>query len=75
MTDRIFMSQGTIKWFNATKGYGFIQPTDGTADVFVHISDMERAGIRDVREGDKLSYDLMQGQRGKMSATNLKLDA
>ncbi|WP_160123501.1 cold-shock protein [Rhodovarius lipocyclicus] len=68
------MSNGTIKWFNATKGYGFIQPEDGGADVFVHISDVERAGIKNLREGDKLSYELMQGQRGKVSATNLKLE-
>ncbi|RVT96403.1 cold-shock protein [Rhodovarius crocodyli] len=67
------MSNGTVKWFNATKGYGFIQPEDGGADVFVHISDVERAGIKNLREGDKLSYELMQGQRGKVSATNLKL--
>ena len=67
-------TQGTVKWFNATKGYGFIQPEDGGADVFVHISDVERAGIKNLREGDKLSYELMQGQRGKVSATNLKLE-
>ena len=73
MTDRNYMSNGTVKWFNATKGYGFIQPEDGGADVFVHISDVERAGIKNLREGDKLSYELMQGQRGKVSATNLKL--
>ncbi len=74
MIERNFMSNGTIKWFNATKGYGFIQPEDGGADVFVHISDVERAGIKNLREGDKLSYELMQGQRGKVSATNLKLE-
>ena len=67
------MSNGTIKWFNATKGFGFIQPEDGTNDVFVHISDVERAGISALREGDKISYDVQRGQQGKMSATNLKL--
>ncbi len=67
------MSNGIIKWFNATKGYGFIQPEDGTNDVFVHISDVERAGISALREGDKISYDVQRGQQGKMSACNLKL--
>jgi CspA family cold shock protein len=72
--DRNFpMSNGTIKWFNATKGFGFIQPDDGTNDVFVHISDVERAGISALREGDKLTYDVQRGQQGKMSACNLKL--
>lgn len=66
------MSNGTIKWFNATKGFGFIQPDDGTNDVFVHISDVERAGISALREGDKLTYDVQRGQQGKMSATNLR---
>jgi CspA family cold shock protein len=68
------MATGTIKWFNATKGYGFIQPEDGSKDVFVHITDVQRAGIRELREGDKLSYDLQQGNQGKISATNLRLD-
>lgn len=67
------MATGTIKWFNATKGYGFIQPDDGSKDVFVHITDVQRSGINDLREGDKLSYDLQQGQQGKVSATNLRL--
>jgi CspA family cold shock protein len=67
------MSNGTIKWFNATKGFGFIQPEDGTSDVFVHISDMQRAGIAELREGDKLTYDVQRGQQGKMSACNLRL--
>jgi CspA family cold shock protein len=67
------MANGTIKWFNATKGYGFIQPEDGTSDVFVHISDMQRSGITELREGDKLTYDVQRGQQGKMSATNLRL--
>ena len=69
----VTMSTGTIKWFNATKGYGFIQPEDGTSDVFVHISDMQRSGITELREGDKLTYDVQRGQQGKMSACNLRL--
>jgi CspA family cold shock protein len=74
MFDRNYpMSNGTIKWFNATKGFGFIQPEDGTSDVFVHISDMQRAGIAELREGDKLTYDVQRGQQGKMSACNLRL--
>ena len=67
------MATGTIKWFNPTKGFGFIQPDDGSKDVFVHITDVQRAGIDGLREGDKLSYDLQQGQQGKVSATNLRL--
>ncbi|WP_372624336.1 cold-shock protein [Falsiroseomonas sp.] len=67
------MSNGTIKWFNATKGFGFIQPEDGTSDVFVHISDMQRSGIAELREGDKLTYDVQSGDRGKTSACNLRL--
>jgi CspA family cold shock protein len=67
------MSNGTIKWFNATKGFGFIQPEDGTSDVFVHISDMQRSGIAELREGDKLTYDVQRGQQGKTSACNLRL--
>ena len=65
------MSIGTIKWFNATKGYGFIQPEDGSKDVFLHISDVQRAGM-DVREGDRLEYDVQSGQQGKSSAGNLR---
>jgi CspA family cold shock protein len=67
------MSTGTIKWFNSEKGYGFIQPDDGSKDVFVHVSAVERAGMRDLREGEKLSYDLVQDRRtGKMSADQLQ---
>jgi len=66
------MSTGTVKWFNAQKGYGFIQPDDGSKDVFVHISAVERAGMSNLAEGQKLSYDLQRGQQGKMSADNLK---
>lgn len=66
------MSNGTIKWFNATKGFGFIQPDDGTKDVFVHISDVERAGIAAPKEGDRLTYDVQRDTRGKLSACNLR---
>lgn len=66
------MSTGTVKWFNSTKGYGFIQPDDGSKDVFLHVSDVQRSGIAEPREGDKLEYDLQRGQQGKVSATNLK---
>jgi cold shock protein len=66
------MSEGTVKWFNAKKGYGFIQPSDGSKDVFVHISAVERAGLSGLNEGQKLTFDLEQGQRGKTSATNLR---
>jgi CspA family cold shock protein len=66
------MPIGTVKWFNPTKGYGFIQPEDGSNDVFLHISDVQRAGISEPREGDKLEYELQRGQQGKVSAGNLK---
>ena len=66
------MSNGTVKWFNTTKGYGFIQPSDGSKDVFVHITAVERAGLSGLNEGQKVSFDLERGQQGKMSATNLK---
>ncbi len=66
------MATGTVKWFNAQKGYGFIQPESGGADVFVHISAVERAGMDNLREGQKLSYELEQGQRGRVSAVNLR---
>jgi CspA family cold shock protein len=66
------MPTGTVKWFNATKGFGFIQPDDGSKDVFLHISDVQRAGIQEPREGEKLSYELQKGQQGKVSAGNLK---
>jgi CspA family cold shock protein len=66
------MPIGTVKWFNAQKGYGFIQPDDGSKDVFVHISAVERAGIDNLRDGQKLSFDIERGQQGKSSAVNLK---
>jgi cold shock protein len=67
------MATGTVKWFNATKGFGFIQPTDGGTDVFVHIGAVERAGMRDLNEGQKISYEVVADKRtGKSSADNLK---
>ena len=67
------MTTGTVKWFNATKGFGFIQPDDGGNDVFVHISAVERAGMSTLSEGQKVSFELVQDRRsGKMSADNLK---
>ena len=68
------MASGAVKWFNPTKGYGFIQPDDGSKDVFVHISAVERAGLSTLREGQKVSFDLERGQQGKVSAVNLKVD-
>ena len=66
------MSSGTVKWFNGQKGYGFIQPDDGSKDVFVHISAVERAGLTGLNEGQKVSYDIERGQQGKTSAVNLQ---
>jgi CspA family cold shock protein len=68
------MATGTVKWFNNQKGYGFIQPDQGGADVFVHISAVSRAGLSTLREGTKLSYELETDRRGKTSATNLRAD-
>jgi len=68
------MANGTVKWFNATKGYGFIQPQDGTADVFVHISDVQKAGLQGLNENQRVSYDVQRGQQNKMSACNIKVD-
>lgn len=67
------MATGTVKWFNETKGYGFIQPDNGGKDVFVHISAVERAGLRSLTDGQKISYEIEQDRRsGKESATNLQ---
>jgi CspA family cold shock protein len=66
------MASGTVKWFNAQKGYGFIQPDDGSKDVFVHISAVEQAGLGNLREGQKLSFELERGQQGKTSAVALR---
>jgi len=68
----LLMATGTVKWFNAQKGYGFIQPTSGGPDVFVHISAVEQAGMDGLNEGQNLSYELEQGQRGRVSAVNLR---
>ena len=68
------MPVGTVKWFNSTKGYGFIQPESGGADVFVHISAVERAGMSSLNEGQRVSYEeQLDPRRGKKSAENLKL--
>jgi CspA family cold shock protein len=67
------MATGTVKWYNETKGYGFIQPDNGGKDVFVHVTALERAGMRGLAEGQKVSYDVEADRRsGKESATNLK---
>lgn len=69
------MANGTVKWFNATKGFGFIQPDDGGQDAFVHISAVERAGMSNLNEGQKLSYELVSDRRtGKMSADKLQAE-
>ncbi len=65
------MTAGTVKWFNPTKGYGFIAPNDGSKDAFVHISAVERAGLTTLNEGQKVEYELVPGQNGKSSAENL----
>lgn len=67
------MATGTVKWFNPTKGYGFISPDDGSKDAFVHITAVERAGLDTLKEGQRVSYDLVPGRNGKSSAENLKL--
>lgn len=66
------MTTGTVKFFNEQKGYGFIQPENGGQDAFVHITAVERAGMRTLRQDQRISYDLQQDNRGKMSAVNLK---
>ena len=67
------MTTGTVKWFNAQKGFGFIQPQDGAKDVFVHISAVERAGMGTLSEGQKVSFDIVQdGRTGKSAAENLR---
>jgi CspA family cold shock protein len=67
------MTVGTVKFFNAIKGYGFIEPEDGSKDAFVHISAVERAGLSSLSEGQKVSYELQPGQNGKSSAENLSV--
>jgi CspA family cold shock protein len=69
----VFMPTGTVKWFNPTKGFGFIEPDEGGADAFVHISAVERAGLPPLQEGQKVQYEMEAGRNGKMAATNLSL--
>jgi cold shock protein len=66
------MANGTVKWFNGQKGYGFIQPEEGGSDVFVHISAVERAGLSTLNEGQKVSFETERGRNGKIAATNLR---
>jgi len=67
------MATGTVKWFNPSKGFGFIEPEDGGKDVFVHISALERAGIKTVREGQRLEFELAPGRDGRTAAEEIKL--
>ena len=67
------MATGTVKWFNPTKGFGFIEPENGGNDAFVHISAVERAGLSTLNEGQKVSYEIQAGQNGKSSAENLSI--
>ncbi len=67
------MAKGTVKWFNATKGYGFIQPEGGSKDVFVHISAVERSGLTGLQDGQKVTFDLETSRDGRESASNLQL--
>jgi CspA family cold shock protein len=66
------MAVGTVKWFNGTKGYGFIAPDDGSKDVFVHISAVERANMRALNEGQRVTFELERGQQGRVAAVNLQ---
>lgn len=68
------MATGTVKWFNTTKGFGFIEPSEGGKDAFVHISAVERAGLTTLREGQTVSYELVPGRNGKASAENLTVE-
>ena len=67
------MSVGTVKWFNSTKGFGFIEPEDGGADVFVHITAVQASGMNGLEEGQKVSYELEEGRNGKTNAVNLQI--
>ncbi|MDA7847042.1 cold-shock protein [Amylibacter sp.] len=67
------MPNGTVKWFNGTKGYGFIAPSDGGADVFVHITAVQAAGLQGLEDDQKVSYELEEGNNGKQNATNIAL--
>ncbi|MGH7129182.1 MAG: cold-shock protein [Planctomycetaceae bacterium] len=68
------MATGTVKWFNPARGFGFIQPDDGSKDVFVHISALERSDLAQLLEGQKVQFDVERGQNGKLAATNLKAE-
>lgn len=67
------MANGTVKWFNSTKGFGFIAPAEGGQDIFVHISAVERAGLRGLNDGQAVTFELEKGRDGRLSATNLEL--
>ena len=73
LLEEITMTTGTVKWFNPAKGFGFIEPEDGSKDAFVHISAVESAGLNSLNEGQKVSYELQPGQNGKSSAENLSI--
>lgn len=66
------MPNGTVKWFNVTKGYGFIEPEDGGKDVFVHITAVQRSGMEGLEEGQKVSFEMEEGRNGRLAATDLK---
>ncbi|HEY6430677.1 MAG TPA: cold-shock protein [Acetobacteraceae bacterium] len=66
------MTTGTVKWYNGQKGYGFIQPDDGSADVFVHVSAVEQSGLGSLNEGQKINFDVERGRQGKLAAINLQ---
>ncbi|TBN42444.1 cold-shock protein [Paracoccus subflavus] len=67
------MANGTVKWFNATKGYGFVAPQGSSKDVFLHVSALERAGIREIKDGQAITFDIEKGRDGRESATNVAL--